>query len=494
MDARAVQPCPLIRRRKGCYVRITFHGATRQVTGSAHLLEINGARILLDCGLFESNRLDPESPNRQMTFDPRTLDAVIVSHAHNDHIGRLPCLVRAGYGGPIYVTPATADITSVMLRDSARIQREDLRNGHRGGRNHRQGGVPQPPPDENAPPREPLFELIDVEWVVESFRRVDYGEPTEILEGIHLTFHNTGHILGAASTQIDFREQGRDRRLLFTGDLGRRNMGLLPDPEPVRDIDILISESTYGNKTLDSYDVLLKQLHAIVVRAIRLGGKVVVPAFSLGRTQRMVYCFQELFNLHKVRPIPIYVDSPLSLRLTDIHREYPEAYTPLARKVMEDDPIYFGSKYVEFCQSFEESRRLNFLPGPMIVIASSGMCEAGRIRHHLKHAVGDPNNAVVIVSYQAEGTLGRAIADGAERIQIMDEWHDLNAAVYVLDGFSGHADRNDLAWWYEQTQGGIEHAFLVHGEPESIEALAPVLQPYVKNPVVIPERLQTFEV
>ncbi len=461
-------------------MRITFHGAARQVTGSAHLLEIGQYRILLDCGLFDSNRLDPDSPNRRFTFEPRDLDAVVVSHAHNDHIGRLPCLIRAGYRGPIFVTRATGDITSVMLRDSARIQREDVRNA--------------PLRNPHVDLVEPLFELADVEWVVEQLRRRSYGEPEEILPGVNLTYLDAGHILGSAIVQIDYEENGRQRRFVFTGDLGRRNMGLLPDPTIVKDIDILVTESTYGNRELDPYGKLIKQLHAIVARATRLQSKIVIPAFSLGRTQRMVYCLQELFTLHRVRPIPVYVDSPLALRLTDIHRDYPEAYTESAQRLMDPDPTYFGSKYIEYCATWDDSRRLNFLPGPMVIIASSGMCEAGRIRHHLRHVVDDPDNAVVIVSYQAEGTLGRKLAEGAERVQIFDQWHNLNAAVYVLDGFSGHADRNDLAWWFEQTGGKIEHGFLVHGEPEGLEALAPVLQQHVLNPVRIVGPLSSFEV
>jgi metallo-beta-lactamase family protein len=461
-------------------LRITFHGAARQVTGSAHLLEIGDRRILIDCGLFDADRMDPESPNRQWTFEPRELDAVIVSHAHNDHIGRLPCLIRAGYKGPFYLTPPTGDITGVMLRDSARIQREDVRNGAlRDAQNQ---------------PIEPLFEVTDVEWLVEQFHRLPYEEPLEIFPGIRLTFHDAGHILGSAMVQLDYKEHGKDRRFLFTGDLGRRDTGLLPDPTTVQDIDILVTESTYGNRELDPNDKLIKQLHAIVARATRLQSRIIIPAFSLGRTQRMVYCFQELFTVHKVRPIPVFVDSPLSLRLTNIHREYPDAYTPQARRLMDKDPMYFGSKYVEFCETWDDSRRLNYMTGPMVLISSSGMCEAGRIRHHLRHAVGDPDNAIVIVSYQAEKTLGRQIAEGAERIKIMDHWYDLNAAVYVLDGFSGHADRNDLAWWFGQTGGKIGKGFLVHGEPESLEALAPILQKHVLEPVVIPERLDSFEV
>ncbi len=461
-------------------MRITFHGAARQVTGSAHLLEIGRYRILLDCGLFDSDRSAPDSPNRSFTFEPRDLDAVIVSHAHNDHIGRLPCLTKAGYNGPIYVTKATGDITSIMLRDSARIQREDSRHPN--------------PKNPGAGLTEPLFEIADVEWVVDHFNRLPYDVATEILPGITLTYKDAGHILGSAIVQLDYEENGKKRRFVFTGDLGRRDMGLLPNPTPIQNIDILVSESTYGHKTLDPYDKLIKQLHAIVARATRLGGKIIVPAFSLGRTQRMVYCFQELFTVHKVRPIPVFVDSPLALRLTDVHRDYPDAYTPEARRVMDPDPMYFGSKYVEYCGSWDESRRLNYMTGPMIVIASSGMCEAGRIKHHLRHAVEDPDNAIVIVSYQAEKTLGRQIANGAERIQMMDTWFDLNAAVYVLDGFSGHADRNDLTWWYAQSGGNIEKAFLVHGEPEALEALTPVLQPHVLSEVIVPEKLASYEV
>ena len=461
-------------------MRITFHGATRQVTGSAHLLEIGPHRILLDCGLFDSNRIDPAGQNRDLPFDPRALDAVVVSHAHNDHIGRLPYLVRKGYSGLIYVTPATGDICGIMLRDSARIQREDVRLAH----------VRHP----NIEAPEPLFDVMDVEWMIERLERVRYEDSREIVPGVFLTYRDAGHILGSAIVQLDYEEDGRRRRFVFTGDLGRRETSLLPDPTIVKDVDILVSESTYGNTELDPYERLTKQLHAIVARAIRLQSKIVIPAFSLGRTQRMVYCLQELFATHKLRPIPIFVDSPLANRLTEVHREHPAAYTPHARALMDQDPIYFGARYVEYCQSFEDSRRLNHLRGPLIIISSSGMCEAGRIRHHLRHVVSDPDNAIVIVSYQAENTLGRKLTDGVERVEILDHWYDLNAAVYVLDGFSGHADRNDLAWWYEQTGGDIEHGFLVHGEPEAMEALAPVLQPHVRNPVQIPELHESFEV
>ena len=252
-------------------MRITFHGATRQVTGSAHLLEIDRHRILLDCGLFDSNRLELDSPNRRFTFDPRELDAVIVSHAHNDHIGRLPCLIRAGYNGPIYTTRATGDILSVMLRD----KRADPQP--RGIAKREPGRI------RSGEPIDPLFELADVEWVVERLVRRPYTEGFEIVPGVSLTYHDAGHILGSALIQLDYQEQGKTRRFVFTGDLGRRNMGLLPDPTIVKNIDILVSETTYGHRELDPSDKLMKQLHAIVARAIRLQSKIVIPAFSLRR-------------------------------------------------------------------------------------------------------------------------------------------------------------------------------------------------------------------
>lgn len=467
-------------------MRITFHGAARQVTGSAHLLEIGDRRILLDCGLFDTDRLSVDGPNRSLSFDPATIDAVVVSHAHNDHIGRLPCLTRAGYRGPIYATPATADIMNVMLRDSARIQREDARKAL--ALVHASGEVMG-----EIPSIAPLFELHDVEWVVDLTQRLPFDEAFELFDGITLTYRSAGHILGAAIVQLDVHDQGRRRRVVFTGDLGRRDMGLLPDPSVVKGIDVLITESTYGGRELDIGDTLMKQLHAIVARATRLRSKVVIPAFSLGRTQRIAYCLQELFDVRKVKPIPVYVDSPLAGRITEIYREHPELFSREARRLMKRDPEFFGSPHITYCRSFDESRRLNDLDGPMVIIASSGMCDAGRVRHHLRRTVEDPDNAVVIVSYQAEGTLGRQIAEGDEQIRIMDQTYDLNAAVYVLDGFSGHADRNDLRWWFEQTGGFISQAFIVHGELEQMEALKPVLQEFVTGEVHIPDRLQTFE-
>lgn len=459
-------------------MRITFHGATRQVTGTAHLLEIGSHRILLDCGLHDHDRLDPNSLNREFLFDPRSLDAVILSHAHNDHIGRLPRLMRFGFNGPIYSTRATADITGVMLRDSARIQKEEFAYAK----------------SSDDALTDPLFELIDVEHVIDRLYRLPYEESVEILPGLVLTFRDAGHILGSAIVELTFREEGRDRKFVFTGDIGRRDVGLLPDPTVLSGMDVLISESTYGARVLEPYSVLLKRLHVILARANRLRGKVIIPAFSLGRTQRMIYCLQELFYRHRVKPMPVFVDSPLANRLTEIHRDYPEAYTVEARRLMDRDPQYFGSRYVSPCLTWDDSRRLNHMSGPMVIIASSGMCDAGRVRHHLMHGLEDEKNAVVIVSYQAEGTLGRSLVQGHRELKILDRDVNVRCPVFVLDGFSGHADAEDLAWWFSQTGGSVETAFLVHGEPESMQAIAPILQKSVKNPVLLPEYGSIHEV
>lgn len=459
-------------------MRITFHGATRQVTGSAHLLEIGNRKILLDCGLHDHDRLDPGSLNREFLFDPASLDVVVLSHAHNDHIGRLPRLIRQGFKGPIFATPATADITGVMLRDSAKIQKAEFAYAHA----------------TNVYVDDPLFELIDVEFSVDQIRRINYRTPTEILPGLALTYHEAGHVLGSAMVQLDFEESGRPRKFVFTGDIGRRASGLLPDPDILKNIDVLICESTYGNRRLESYEIILKRLHAILSRAHRVRGKVIIPAFSLGRTQRMIYCLQELFYRYRVKPMPIYVDSPLANRLTEIHRDYKEAYSPEARRLMDRDPKYFGSRYVDEITTWDDSKRLNHAHGPAVIIASAGMCDAGRVRHHLLHNVEDHNNAVVIVSYQAEGTLGRQLVDGHKDLTILDRDVYVNCPVFVLEGFSGHADADDLAWWFGETGGGIESAFLVHGEPDAMEAIAPTLQQYVKSPVILPEYGSTHEV
>jgi metallo-beta-lactamase family protein len=465
-------------------MKITFCGAAQTVTGSQHLVEINGHRILLDCGLFQGHRAEARKRNTHFHYDPKQLDCVILSHAHTDHAGNLPTLVRAGFRGPIYCTAATADISTVMLKDSAKIQEEDAAflNKHKRRRGE--------------PTIEPLYDMEDADRTAEQFRKQKYFEPFEPLRGISVRFWDAGHVLGSAIVQIDVAGApgaAGARRLVFTGDLGRRKLPILRDPMTVRDVNILISESTYGDHVHEDTDTLRTELLSILHQVVERRGKVVIPAFALGRTQNVVYYLNQLFEEGKLPRVPIYVDSPLSLKLTDAYRNHEDCFDADTWRILRDDPDVFGFFGLTYVSSSEESKRLNRTDGPFVVIASSGMCEAGRVLHHLRYSVEDPRNAILMVGYQAGETLGRRIAERQPRLRIMDDWFDLKAEVYCLDGLSAHADRNDFQWWYEATGGGIEHAFLVHGELDAMTGLTPLLQAFVKNPVRTPAMYESVE-
>jgi metallo-beta-lactamase family protein len=465
-------------------MRITFCGATQTVTGSQHLVEVNGYRILLDCGSYQGPRAEARKRNSRFQFDPKQVDCVILSHAHQDHAGNLPTLVRAGYRGPIYCTAATADVSAVMLKDSAKIQQEDVAflNKHKRRRGE--------------PTVEPLYDMEDAERTAELFRPTKYFNEFEPLRGVRVTFWDAGHVLGSAIVQIDLASEtraGRPRRLVFTGDIGRRGLPILRDPMTVRDVDVLITESTYGGRVHDDAGSMKQQLGELIGRVVQRRGKVIIPAFSLGRTQNIVYFLNQLFLEGRLPRVPIYVDSPLSLKLTDVYRAHEDCFDAETWRLLRDDPDVFGFFGLNYVQSSEESKRLNKQDGPFVVIASSGMCEAGRVLHHLRYSVSDPKNAVLIVGYQAGDTLGRRIAERTPRLRIMDDWFDLRAEVFQLDGLSAHADRNDFQWWFAATGGNIEHGFLVHGEMAAMTALAPVLQPFVKAPVQLPSLYQAFD-
>jgi metallo-beta-lactamase family protein len=324
-----------------------------------------------------------------------------------------------------------------------------------------------------------------------------YFNPFCPLRGLDVTFWDAGHVLGSAIVQMDFEHDvaaGGPRRLVFTGDLGRRNLPILRDPMTVRNVDVLISESTYGNRVHDPVSDLRDELLVLLAKVVERRGKVIVPAFALGRTQNIVYYLNKLFQEGKLPRVPIYVDSPLSVQLTDVYRNHPECFDAETWRLLREDEDVFGFFGLTYVSSSEDSRRLNRQEGPFVVIASSGMCEAGRVLHHLRYSVSDARNAILIVGYQAGDTLGRRIAERQPRLRIMDDWFELKAEVYELDGLSAHADRNDFQWWFEATGGNMAHAFLVHGEPEAMTALAPLLQPYVKNAVHTPAMYELAEV
>lgn len=464
-------------------MRLIFCGAAQTVTGSQHLVEENGRRLLLDCGLYQGRRDESRKRNAHFHFDPRRLDCVILSHAHMDHAGNLPTLVAAGFRGPIHCTPATAEIARELLRDSAHIQKEDVRflNKHK-----RRRGEPE---------ISPLYTEDDVRRAGGLLKPRPYHRPFHLDGGVEVTFLDAGHLLGSALVRIDLDGRaGRPRRrLLFTGDLGRPGLPLLRDPEAVTGIDVLVSESTYGDRVHDQFGDLKERLREVLSRAVERRAKVIIPAFSLGRTQTVVYQMNRLFEEGRLPRLPIFVDSPLATRVTEVYRRHTECLDDQVAQEMKDDDDVFGFDGLTYVGSADESKALNDREGPFVVVAASGMCEAGRVLHHLRHSVEDSRNTILITSYQAPDTLGRRIAEKTPRLRILDDWFDLRAEVQVMEGFSSHADRDELQTWYAATGGAIEHAFLVHGEPQAMEELAPVLQPFVTNPVRMPRLYETVE-
>jgi metallo-beta-lactamase family protein len=464
-------------------MKITFHGAAGEVTGSQHLIEAGGLRILLDCGLFQGRRSESRVKNSRLRHNPAELDLVILSHAHIDHCGNLPSLYRDGFRGPLYSTDATADVADLMLRDSVKIQQEDARY-----LNKRRG------PDE--PRVEPLYDDEDVRGIVGLMDPVHYGRWIQPHKDLRFRFSDAGHIIGSAITELEIQENGEVRRLVFTGDLGRRGLPLLNDPALVNGCDVLITECTYGNRVHPPAADLKAELARIVKEAARTGGKVVIPAFALGRTQQVVYFLNELANAGEIPKIPVFVDSPLSNRLTEVFRRHANLFDEEARKSLLTDRDVFGFHGLTYVATQQESMELNRKAGPLVVISASGMCESGRVLHHLKHAVEDPRNIIVMIGFQAENTLGRRLVERAPRIRILDRELDLNAKVETLNGLSGHADVHDFKWWFDhmaQTTG-IGQAFLVHGEPAAAQALSTVLKDYCDEDPVIPALHQTIEV
>ncbi|MCA8986078.1 MAG: MBL fold metallo-hydrolase [Planctomycetaceae bacterium] len=463
-------------------MQLTFHGAAGEVTGSQHLLESEGRQVLFDCGMFQGHRAEARQKNEQFAYNPRDVDVVILSHAHIDHCGNLPRLYKLGFRGRVFCTPATADIAEIMLTDSAKIQSEDrgflarhLKKGH--------------------PPIEPLYTQDDVNGLMELFEPLEMKVWHEITKEFRIRFLNAGHILGSAITEVDLEEKGEWKRIVFSGDLGRRDLPLLPDPEPIDRCDVLICESTYGNRVHPPAADIKRELLRILKEALTVGGRVIVPAFALGRTQQLAYFLNDLFNSDELPPIPVYIDSPLSSRLTGVYRKHLDTMDRDVQDVLRDDPDPFGFPWMHYVANSAESKALNDREGTMMIIASSGMCESGRVVHHLAHSISDPANTVAMIGFQAAHTAGRRIAERQKFIRLFDKDFRLKAHVEKLEGLSAHADVNDFKWWYEQVnqRGGIGKAFLVHGEPESSAALAEILKEYTDEPPIVPERGQSFE-
>jgi metallo-beta-lactamase family protein len=466
-------------------MKITFHGAARTVTGSQHLIEVNGQRVLLDCGLYQGSRRDAFERNRNLPFDAAGVEVLVLSHAHIDHSGNIPNLVKSGFRGDIFCTFATRDLCSTMLMDSGHIQEKDAEfvNKKRARKGESQ--------------IDPLYTVEDAVNSLDYFNAIGYHRQREILPGVHVTFQDAGHMLGSAIVVLDIedRDAGRDVRLVFSGDLGRKGIPIIRDPETVDHADVLILESTYGNRLHEPYFDSEKKLEKIVNDTYKRGGAVVIPSFAVGRTQQLVYTLHRMMLARDIPSIPVYVDSPLAINATSVFRLHPEAYDAEIREFMLTARDPFGFDELIYTRSVEQSKELNFKRDPFIVISASGMAETGRILHHLRNRIEDPKNTILIVGWQAPDTLGRRIVEHEPVVRIFGEEYSLKAQVEVLNGFSGHADRNELLAWAEAITKRPHRTFLVHGEEESALALRDglVSEAGYEN-VDVPELHQKFSI
>ncbi|MBI1999621.1 MAG: MBL fold metallo-hydrolase [candidate division NC10 bacterium] len=437
-------------------MRIFFAGAARSVTGSQHLLEFDGTRLLLDCGLYQGRRQEANERNRHLPFDPRQVDAMILSHAHIDHSGNIPTLVKQGFRGSITCTPATRDLCSVMLRDAAHIQEADadfLNRKHA---------------DQLQEPVVPLYDEADVLKALKQFRSLDYHQPAPVLPGVTCTFLDAGHVLGSAIVQLDIDRAPDRLRLVFSGDLGRRNMAILRDPEAPEAPDVLVLESTYGDRLHSPLAGMEADLAAVINRTVARKGKILVPSFSLERTQEFVYALHRLTLRKAIPPLPIYVDSPLSVRITEIFKLHPECFDEETLAFMRKNGDPFGFDNLTYVSNVEDSKALNDREGPMMILAASGMCEAGRILHHLRNSIEDARNTILIIGFQAKNTLGRKIVERQPVVRIFGVERSLEAEVVVMDAFSAHADRDDLLEFVTGCRWKLRRVFLVHGEEEQM--------------------------
>ena len=458
-------------------IRLTFWGAAGRVTGSMHLLEAAGARTLLDAGLFQGPRKESAELNANVPFDPRRIDGIVVSHAHIDHVGRLPLLTNRGFHGPIVVTPATRDLCAVMLPDSAHIQEKDFEYLVKR--------------DKAAPESQPLYTMRDAVRTQELMVGVPYRRMHHVRKHLTIEYTDAGHILGSASVDVRISDPA-PHRLVFSGDIGRSGLPIIRNPDPpAGPVDTLIIESTYADRDHESVADAEERLGEVVRRTAARGGKVLVPSFAVGRTQELVYALNQLFQLGKIPRVPIFIDSPLAIDATAVFRVHPEIFDRTERLIDANDPI-FDFSLVQYTRDVEDSKRLNTLQGPAIIIAASGMAESGRILHHLKNHGGDHRNCILFVGYQGAGTLGRRIQEGAEVVRIFGEESRIAAQVETIGGYSAHADRTELRAWVKQLGGPVKRAFCVHGEEVALEAMAAILRSEGIPDVRVPKHGESF--
>ena len=467
-------------------MRLTFYGAAQEVTGSMHLLEVNDQRILLECGLYQGPRAETYDRNLHFPFDPKTVDVVVLSHAHIDHSGNLPNLVKQGFQGNIWCTAATRNLSAYILMDSGHIQEMDVEyvNKKRGR--------------DGLPPVEPIYTQDDAQAALELMIGVGLHRPISIGDGVRLTYYNAGHILGAAHVvlDIDDRATGQTKRLVFSGDIGREESAIQAAPEFPGDADLLIMESTYGDRLHEEPTQARRILRDTVRRTARRSGKVIVPAFAVGRTQEIVYALNQLDTNGDIPSVPVFVDSPLAVNATDVFRMHPEEWNDEVRGFLSNGKRNspFDYEEVEYIREARRSKQLNAMPGPAIIISASGMAESGRILHHLKNNIEYAQNTILLVSFMAQETLGRKLMDGQKKVNIYGEEYDVKAEVVTIEGYSAHADQRELLHWanrFDRTR--LKRVILVHGEPAPMQTLADKLRDAGFGPVETPTRGQSFD-
>lgn len=470
-------------------MKIKFCGAAQTVTGSQHLLEINGKKILIDCGMFQGKREESFQMNRKFLFEPKDLDCVILSHSHIDHSGNLPTLSLKGFNGSVYCTSATRDLCSIMLQDSAYIQEKDTEFVNKRRAKKRE------------PLFNPLYKIEDARKILGQFKSIPYRVPfsPEVLgSDVSVTFYDAGHILGSSQVVFEIKEGNKKFKLGFSGDLGRKNLPILKDPDFMGDVDYLIFESTYGARLHEGADRIEEKLTDVILEAVKHNSKIIVPSFSVGRTQEIVYEITKLEAKGIIPRIPIYVDSPLTVNATEIFKLHPECFDVETSNLIASGVDVFGMDNVKYIKDVQDSMKLNNLKGPYMIISASGMCEAGRILHHLRNNIDNPNNIILIVGFMAEHTLGRRIVEAKDepgtRVKIFGEEHIVRAKVKIINAFSGHADRDEMLEYLSQMdKTRVKKMFLVHGEAEQQIEFKKTLEANGFNNVFIPKRGDVFE-
>ena len=465
-------------------MKLICYGAAETVTGSMHLLEANGVRVLFDCGLYQGKRQESFERNRHIPFEAASVDVLVLSHAHLDHVGNIPSLVKSGFKGHIFCTQATADVARAILLDSAKIQENDT------------AYVNRKRAAQHLPLLEPLYTTADAVASLHQFVGIGYERPISIGNGLTLTLHDAGHILGSAICDVQIVEHGRHARFVFTGDLGRSAPRILRPPVRLDSADVLLMESTYGGRSHGPMAPTDDQLGRIVAATAQRGGKVIIPAFAVGRTQEIVYAFHKLCEANRIPALPIYVDSPLALNVTEVFRMHPECFNLETVQFIANDMHHdaFGFDHLSYTRTVDESKALNDMHVPMVIISASGMAEAGRIQHHLANNIEDPRSTVLIVGYQAENTLGRRIAERQPVVRIYGDEYHLGADVQILPAYSAHADHGELMEWAGALHlNKVQDIFLVHGEPEAQTALVQSLRAAGAPRVRAPKQGEVFE-